>query len=249
MTNIRFYQSLIVIFLGFVSCSTTLSPVEEEEASIKTISWLDSKFGFINNAEFNKYEARIMDRMEASLRGARLWSSQRDRANTYSWELYLLNIDQPNAFSLGHGVIVTTRGLVVHLESEAQLAYVISHEMAHQILGHTSEALYESNEENVSPSFHFSLDKELDADELGLEIMRQAKYDPRHALAAFSMAYSADSFNSAKEDPEVVTKWLDARAANLKQLVSRIAPDSLGLENTRDFNKLRIELGKSLERK
>ena len=239
MKNI--YLTIIVLSFGLVACST-LTPKEEEDASIRTINWLDNKFGFINDSFFNKYADKVMLRLAGGVRGSRLWKSERKRSDSYNWQLYMLNIEQPNAFSVGSGVVVISRGLLVKLESEAQLAYVISHEMAHQILGHTSEAILESKEQNISPAFHFSLSEEMAADELGLEIMKQAKYDPRHALAAFTIAYSRTAFNAPNHDPQIISEWLDARGANLKQLVAEIAPNSLGLENTRDFNKLRFTL-------
>ncbi len=42
----------------------------------------------------------------------------------------------PNAMNIGGGYVFITQGLIEHVESEAQLAYVVSHEMAHQLKGH-----------------------------------------------------------------------------------------------------------------
>ncbi len=107
-----------------------------------------------------------------------------------------------NAFSIGSGIVVITEPLLLQLRSEAELAAVISHEMAHQILGHTRSALAEqvrSLEDSSAaapgtqvPELHYSLEEELAADALGLKIMFVARYDLSHALAAPSLSLTDD---------------------------------------------------------
>lgn len=47
----------------------------------------------------------------------------------------------PNAVSMGDGTIAVNAGLFVFLENEAQLVYIISHELAHYHLAHTQSAI------------------------------------------------------------------------------------------------------------
>jgi Zn-dependent protease with chaperone function len=47
----------------------------------------------------------------------------------------------PNAFSMGDGTITINAGLMVFLESEAQLVFVICHELAHYYLDHNNKAI------------------------------------------------------------------------------------------------------------
>ena len=47
----------------------------------------------------------------------------------------------PNAYSIGDGTIAFNAGLFVYLESEAQMAFVISHELAHYYLNHSGQKL------------------------------------------------------------------------------------------------------------
>lgn len=47
----------------------------------------------------------------------------------------------PNAYSIGDGTIAFNAGLFVYLENEAQMAFVISHELAHYYLNHSGQKL------------------------------------------------------------------------------------------------------------
>lgn len=57
------------------------------------------------------------------------------------WEFVLLGSTKANAFSLPGGKVFVTRGLASILRSEAELAGVIGHEMAHVTLRHTNQRL------------------------------------------------------------------------------------------------------------
>ncbi|MBL7737808.1 MAG: M48 family metalloprotease [Chitinophagaceae bacterium] len=47
----------------------------------------------------------------------------------------------PNAVSMGDGTIAINAGLLVHLDNEAELVFVVCHEMAHYYLEHTQKAI------------------------------------------------------------------------------------------------------------
>src|SRR5690625_7939607 len=50
-------------------------------------------------------------------------------------------LDSPvvNAFALPGGYVYVTRGLLAHLNNEAQLAVVVGHEIGHVAAGHASQ--------------------------------------------------------------------------------------------------------------
>ena len=56
----------------------------------------------------------------------------------YPWVIRVLQAQEFNASNWGGGVIFVNSGVFRHLESEAQLAYVMGHEMGHQLKGHVS---------------------------------------------------------------------------------------------------------------
>ena len=63
----------------------------------------------------------------------------------------------PNAYSLGDGSLAINAGLLVFLENEAQLAFVLCHELAHFQLAHTSRSIREYVETINSESYQAEL--------------------------------------------------------------------------------------------
>ena len=59
------------------------------------------------------------------------------------FQVKLLTISEPNAFSLANGSIYISAGLFHNIASEAQLAFLLSHEMSHVILCHHMQRRYE----------------------------------------------------------------------------------------------------------
>lgn len=55
----------------------------------------------------------------------------------------VLNSGTPNAFALPGGYIYVTRGLLAHLDNEAQLAVVLGHEIGHVAARHASQRAFE----------------------------------------------------------------------------------------------------------
>ena len=60
-----------------------------------------------------------------------------DDPNKIPFQFYLIRDRFPNAFALPNGVIVVNDSMVGILESEAQLAFVLSHEISHAVQEHT----------------------------------------------------------------------------------------------------------------
>lgn len=60
-------------------------------------------------------------------------------------DFYFRVLDSPvvNAFALPGGYVYVTRGLLAHLENEAQLAVVLGHEIAHVAARHASQRAFE----------------------------------------------------------------------------------------------------------
>lgn len=63
----------------------------------------------------------------------------------------------PNAVSMGDGTISINAGLVFFMQSEAELAFVLGHEIAHYYLNHTSEAIRKMIEEANTDFFKSEL--------------------------------------------------------------------------------------------
>lgn len=133
------------------------------------------------------------------------------------WTVHVVNdLHQKNAFVLPGGHIFVFTGILRVCESDAGLATVLAHEVAHQIARHSAEKMAGSK---VLMAGAFVLDMlgldiglsrimlnlmlslpnsrriESEADELGLRIMSQACYDPRQAIQ-FWQRMNADGAHS-----------------------------------------------------
>jgi Zn-dependent protease with chaperone function len=63
----------------------------------------------------------------------------------------------PNAVSMGDGTIGINAGLLIYLQDEAQLAFIISHELAHYYLQHTPSAIKKYVERVTSREYQAEL--------------------------------------------------------------------------------------------
>lgn len=73
----------------------------------------------------------------------------------------------PNAFSMGEGTLVVNAGLMIFLDNEAELVFVICHELAHFYLDHSNRAIKKNVETYNSVAFQNEL-KRLSKQEYGV---------------------------------------------------------------------------------
>lgn len=59
----------------------------------------------------------------------------------------------PNAYSMGEGTIVINAGLLVYLDNEAELVFVLCHELAHYYLDHSNKSIRKNIETINSEEF------------------------------------------------------------------------------------------------
>jgi len=82
-----------------------------------------------------------------------------------------------NAFSDGRYVAVTTT-MMRFLDSDSELAFVVAHEMAHNILHHASKRNRKATVRAMLPNSHTGTKSaEIEADELAVQLMARAGYD------------------------------------------------------------------------
>lgn len=119
------------------------------------------------------------------------------------WHFRLLDSPVVNAFALPGGYIYVTRGIVAHLNSEAQLAGVLGHEIGHVTARHSAQQVTNQQLAQVGLIasmiafkgareygglaaqglgllfLKYSRDHENQADELGVQYSVKSRYDPR----------------------------------------------------------------------
>lgn len=122
-----------------------------------------------------------------------------------NWEVLVVNEPVVNAFCLPGGKIVVFTGLLEHFRTDAEIATIIGHEVAHAVARHSAEGitknlwfailqliLYQfvmpdvvNTMSNLFLRLPFSRRMEMEADYIGLLLMASAGYDPRVAPKVF----------------------------------------------------------------
>jgi predicted Zn-dependent protease len=158
------------------------------------------------------------------------------------YEFTVLNNSVPNAWALPGGKIAVNRGLLVALQSEAELAAVLGHEIVHAAARHGALAMQRglllqtvvvatqaAVEGSDYSSFavgtasvgaqlinqRYSREAELEADQYGMRYMSRAGYDPQAAVSlqqTFVRLFESDSDSS----------WIDGLFASHPPSTERV---------------------------
>ena len=170
-----------------------------------------------------------------------------DAAN-WAWKVNVQKTAELNAYCMPGGKIMVYSGLIDKLQlSDAELATVIGHEMAHALREHSREAVSRAYAEqvglgalgalaglsnasvqlagmisNVTFSLPRSRVQESEADRVGLELMARAGYEPHAALTLWQKMAQA-SQNGA---PAFLSTHPSSstRLADLRALLPRVLP-------------------------
>lgn len=179
----------------------------------------------------------------------RLAAAIGDAGVNFDWQVSVIRSDQANAFCLPGGKIAVYTGILPYTKTEAGLAAVMGHEMAHAIARHGSQRLLQNSlTQTVMMGAQFSFTDmdyqqrgmvlaalgagaqfgvllpfsrghESEADELGLVYMARAGYDPAEAIAFWERMSRAQGDQS----PEFASTHPShgTRIENLRRLLPR----------------------------
>jgi len=217
-----------LVALPFVDAQAQLSERERRQGASAHEQIVAQYGGVYDHPEIGPYVARVTTR----LAGASSMPNEQFRVT-------VLNSPIVNAFALPGGYVYVTRGLVALANSEAELASVIGHEIAHvtqrhgqgrqnqaigaTILGAVLGIAVGSDLVNQIFSIgasgylaDYSRDQENEADRVGLEMLTRSGYDP-FAAPAFLSSLGAQSalhaeLQGARYDPNRVD-WLASHPA------------------------------------
>jgi len=105
---------------------------------------------------------------------------------------YTIKSNETNALSTDQGIVFVTTGLISQLTSEAQLAYILSHEIAHFTEKHVAETFdwksknkYEAN--RIEKLSSYSQEHEFEADKLALKRYHKAGYSDHEIVSTFDV--------------------------------------------------------------
>ncbi len=171
---------------------TLITPAQEAAMGREGYAAAVAEFGAYDDAALSAYVDSVGRRVARA-------SDQPE----LPWKFTVLDDQVVNAFAMPGGYIYVTRGLLAHMQSEAQLAGVLAHEIGHVTARHSARRITQQQltglgfglASAVSPSFRrygavaeqglgllmlkYSRDDETQADELGVRYASTSGYDPR----------------------------------------------------------------------
>lgn len=221
--NKIFSLTLVLLFLG--SCSVQKSPVtgqkrlygytweQEKQLGREADSQIIEYYGLLDDPEITAYVTRVGQKVLEESHMRREYTDAQFRNTEFTFRV--LNSPVINAFALPGGFNYVTRGLLTHMTSEAQLAMVLGHEVAHVAARHASQQALQQQagslllvgsailgEELLGvPAqqvlelggtaaqllfLRYSRDAERESDKLGVEYAAMAGYDASQGAAFFT---------------------------------------------------------------
>src|SRR2546422_8944237 len=197
--------------------------------------------------------------------GARLAATS-ERPNL-PWTFHVVDDPVVNAFALPGGYIYVTRGILAHLNSEAELAGVVGHESGHVTARHSVSQMSKQQLAQLglavgsiaSPEFgryaglagqalgvlflKYSRDNESQADDLALRYIRRGNYDPRGMPHVFELLTRVSQAQGGGRVPE----WLathpnpEHRRGRIEQEVVALPQNLSGTAVNRDEYLRRLD--------
>lgn len=162
------------------------------------------------------------------------------------WEFFMLDSQVINAFALPGGKVFISRGLAEKMTNEAQMAFVLGHEVGHVTARHINDRMVEQMKVQIGAGvlaallgqgeaglvqqaglalvdlggqgylLRFNREQELQADALGMRYMVESGYDPVGALQAMQIL---DREGGARGGPEFLQThpYPDTRIARIQE--------------------------------
>lgn len=246
------YSLLLAILLLIQACATVpltgrrqLSLVDESalqnEAILAYQEFLgDPSTKVIQNTSQAQMVQRVGNRIASAVTR---FLNENGYANQYNfdWEFNLIQDDQINAWCMPGGKVAVYTGLLPVTQTEAGLAVVMGHEIAHAIAKHSSERMSQAiaaelggvavgvataQKSNTTRAIintayglggqlalmSYSRNQESESDRLGLVFMAMAGYNPNEAVTFWERMAAAKSASGGGAPPEFLsTHPSDAR--------------------------------------
>jgi predicted Zn-dependent protease len=228
--------SLIVLACGLCSCrsvpvtgrSQFLLTTESYENSLGAESYEEYKqeYPVSTNAEYNAALERCGNAIKAV-------ANEVGDTSDFEWEFTVLDSEIQNAFCLPGGKVAVYSGIMDGMENEAELAFVVGHEIGHAIARHggermsrsiiqslgavlvsaifeneTIDAIYGTGTE-IGVMLPYSRSNESEADMIGLILMARAGYDPS-ASYTFWKRFTNNAEGSSKLESILSTHPCDS---------------------------------------
>ncbi len=221
-----------------------ISESQEIEMGREADQQVVAALGLYGGDEVQSYVQRLGDQL-----------AQHSERPELPWTFRVVDDASINAFALPGGYIYVTRGIMAHLNSEAELVGILGHEIGHVTARHAVRRI--SNQQltqlgvglgmilvpelqafgdvaNVGLQLLFlshSRDDERQSDELGFRYMVEAGYDPREMADVFQMLERASEASGQGQVPGWLATHPDPgeRGTSIAEMVEQARVDLAGL--------------------
>jgi Zn-dependent protease with chaperone function len=209
----RIIYSVLFLLSCLILLSSCTKTVQNPFSSTHTVQSLIASHGKVDSAVEQDYIDALLRRLATPLQIEPLP------------QITLLAYGTPLAASIADTDIVLSTRLIQDLQSEAELSFVLAHELAHIHLKHAEQV----QERDIQ-------ELELEADSAGLKIMALAGYDPRSAASALLLLGRAEAHNTSH--PELGKRVQKARRTALLLLASHMPV----ITSSREFRRIQTRL-------
>jgi predicted Zn-dependent protease len=241
---------------GVGAAFTLVSVQQEVELGQQAQAEISKQMPVLGDAQLERYIDSIGERLAANAPGPK-----------YPYSFGVVNYKELNAFALPGGPIYVHRGTIAAARTEAQLAGVMAHEVAHIAQRHAAKQISKGVVANgllgllgavlddggkgeaaarigasvvaQSVFMKFSRDDEREADRVGAEIMERAGWDP-HGIAEFMQVLQ----NEQKRSPSSVQTFFSSHpspAGRVRDLQTMVNGKS-GRRDSEEFQAIKGRL-------
>jgi predicted Zn-dependent protease len=209
---------------------------EEEQIGYATASTLLGAAKPINNPAVQEYVNKVG-----------LWVALQSDRPDLPWHFAVVDSNDIDAFAVPGGYVFITRGLLLHMRSEAELAGALGHEISHVVLKQQLKALQQAAQLNLlGQAAQFELqqrgqnaqlfnsvasatrnlyskgldkDDEFEADRMGVVLAARAGYDPYGLVAVLQ---TLETVNPKSNSMQLLLATHPAPAARVAMLAAEM---------------------------
>lgn len=226
MPEFRIKPILLIGLLTLLAAGCSTNPVTGRQDFVLMSEAQEIALGRKYSAEILKESPEYEDARLAALvqRVGETLAANSHRSNLI-YRFTVLDSKDVNAFALPGGYIYITRGLLAYLNSEAELAAVLGHEIGHvtarhsvrqqstaTVVGLLGAVLAASTGVNGADQLAnmagtalvrgYGREHELEADRLGAEYMANSHYDPDAMLKVIGVLKNQELFEASRAEKE-----------------------------------------------